>query len=745
MSDISADDDVELLPRGQTLGGQTLGGQTLGGQAIGETPRALQAHAFADALLPPLPAGPPTLSPLLVFDTIRRRKFSIILTTLVALLAGCSWVTRLPQHYLSTATLMLVDRRSELTTLPNQGGAFNSEPVAARTQVDLLRSASLERQVVEALDLVHAPEFARVIHPAPTLLHVIIDRALNLAIIDRARNLARLYVRWWPHSHPVERDDIESATSLLHSKISIVNDGRSYVIDIQVRTEDPALAPQIANALAQNYLALKTRIKSDALQRANERFEAKLVGLQNRVRHAQQAVADYREQTGLIDNRAAASLTGVTPASQLLAQLGNQLAAATAERARIEATIVQIRSTQSRAAGRSTDFSAIPEVVASTLIERLHEQEAILGGREADLAVSRGPSDPSLMAVRAAKLDVQHKISNEIGRIIASLSNAADAARAREASVRSNLATLEAQVAGEGRTAVRLMALQSEADAANSVYNSVLDRVRQTANEVDMQEPDAVLVSTAAPAISPAMPNHTQLVLLVFVAAPLFALLIALLRDRVRPGLRSSESVEALTGLPCLGFIPTRRGRRGERAFVDAVGGLPAMLGQLRPRVLLLTSAVPGEGTSVLAEALARSVAETGDQVLLVHCAPGLAPPYLPQPNLEVISAIPPALPQAARHNYDLIILDTPAVLASSKTLPLVGVAEATILVVRFGHTPPSVVLRATRLLRRHQARMAGTVVTRVEQRELSAADGIDLYLEQSSRLSMSRAAARWR
>jgi len=289
------------------------------------------------------------------------------------------------------------------------------------------------------------------------------------------------------------------------------------------------------------------------------------------------------------------------------------------------------------------------------------------------------------------------------------------------------------------------MTLQSEADAANSLYNSVLDRVRQTANEVDMQEPDAVLVSTAAPAVSPAMPNHTQLVLLVFVSAPFLALLIALLRDRLRPGLRSAEGVEALTGLPCLGFIPARRGRRGERAFLDAIAGLPAMLGQLRPRVLLLTSAVPGEGTSMLAEALARSVAETGEQVLLVNCSPGVAPPLMPQPNLEVISAIPPSLPQAARHNYDLIILDTPAILASSKTLPLVGVAEATILVVRFGHTPPSVVLRATRLLRRHQARMAGLVVTRVQQRELSAADGIDLYLEQHSRLSTSRAAARWR
>jgi len=167
MSDIAADDDVELLPRGQSVGGQAMGGAT----------HALHSQAFADALLPPLQGGPPPVSPLLVFDTIRRRKFSIFITTLLALVAGGALVAKVPQHYLSTAALMLIDRRSELTTLPNQGGAFTSEPVAARTQVDLLRSASLERQVVEALDLIHAPEFARAMHPAPTLLHLLIDRA----------------------------------------------------------------------------------------------------------------------------------------------------------------------------------------------------------------------------------------------------------------------------------------------------------------------------------------------------------------------------------------------------------------------------------------------------------------------------------------------------------------------------------------------------------------------------------------
>jgi uncharacterized protein involved in exopolysaccharide biosynthesis len=663
----------------------------------------------------------------LVFDTIRRRKLSIVVSTLLLHLMGLGIVANIAPHYVATAALMLENRKPALSTLPSQSDMVTSETVAARTQVDLLRAPALAREVVTALDLVHAPEFARQMLPHETWL-------------SRLIGTARRRLRLSPEPLSTGVDEIEVAAALLAGKLNIVNDGRSYVIEIQARTEDPALGPAIANEVARAYLALRTRLKSEALQRASARFDARLSELQSRMRNAQRAVADYRAESGLIEERAASSLSGVTQAGQQLAQLGTQLAAATGERARIEASLSQMR-----AASRAADYATVPEVVAAPLIQRLHEQEATLSGKEADLAVTRGANDPGLMAVRASKLDVQRKIGAEVTRIIQSLDNAADSARAREAALRANLAALQGQVAGEGRSTVRLMELESEADAARSLYISVLDRVRQTANEADMQEPDAVLVSAAVPAISPAVPTRRQLALLVLVAAPLLSLLIALLRDRLRPGIRSAEAAEALTGLPCLAFAPSRSGRRGARAFAASVAALPSMLGPVRPRVLLLTSSVPGEGTSVLAEALARSIAETGDQVLLVICGPGLTAPVLPQPNLEVITAMPPALPQASRHNYDLIILDTPAVLSSSKTLPLVGVAEATLLVVRYGHTPAPVVSRATRLLRRHRARLAGTVVTRVDTRALSAADGTELFLQRNARLPLARPAIRAR
>jgi uncharacterized protein involved in exopolysaccharide biosynthesis/Mrp family chromosome partitioning ATPase len=659
------------------------------------------------------PPPPPTASPLLLLDTMRRHIISFCLVTLLAGLTGGALVQQVQLHYVATAALMVAEQKSALALSSAQASLLGGDSLVIRTQVDLLRGAELASRVAMALDLAHKPEFARALHRPPSLLDGLVIRAL-----------AALHLAW--PDPPQVADTVQSAALLLRDKTTIVNDGRSYVIEIQVRTEDAALAATIANAYAEAYLAMKTQIKSEALRRANARLAAQLDSLAERANAAAHAVADYRARAGLVEDRVAA--TGVTVTGQQMAQLNAQLVAVSNERARLDTTLAQIRD-----AGGAAQAS-LPDILASPLIQRLAEQEAELAGREANMATTRGANDPGMMSLRAARAAIEHKISLEASRVVASISAAAAAAHAREAKLRDELNQVQSQVANEGKSSVRLIELQNAADAAHAVYTDVLNRSAQTANAIDLQEPDAVLVSPATLPLGPAFPAHKHLLLLDLIAAPICGLLFALLRDLQRPGLRSAEAIELLTGLPCLGFIPNRRGRRGARDFAEAVAGLPAMLGRKRPRVLLLTAALPGEGTSVLAEALARALAEAGARVLLVVCGRGFAPPSTPMPNLEIVTANPPMLPKAPRSRYDLILLDTPAVLVATLTLPLAAMAEATILVVRFGHTPAPLVARAVQLLRRHGGHPLGTVVTRVDRRQLSPRDGSERYLDRHRR-----------
>jgi capsular exopolysaccharide synthesis family protein len=218
-------------------------------------------------------------------------------------------------------------------------------------------------------------------------------------------------------------------------------------------------------------------------------------------------------------------------------------------------------------------------------------------------------------------------------------------------------------------------------------------------------------------------------------------------------------------------WIPRRRRSpgRAEMAFIaalDKLRGQLRALGEGHPRLLMVTSALPREGKSVFAAGLARNAAAAGLRVMLLECdfgCPSLAgqfglPPgaglgeiltgrvlgdrasviHETAPRLHVITAggtegdpqellassRMTELLAALRARYDLVILDTPPVLPVADALLLARRADATLLVVRWEATARAATQDALRLLHASRARIAGTVMTRVDLRTAAMAGG---------------------
>ncbi|HEY4254191.1 MAG TPA: AAA family ATPase [Roseomonas sp.] len=679
---------------------------------------------------------------------LRRRAWLILLLLVLCLGGGYAVLARMAPQYSAEAIILIQQRRtpvSDLQTISAEPGSSSNE---IRTQIDILRSPALARQVVVRTGLLTVPEF----QPEPGLSGTIINAVRDALGVPAA-----------PPPPLSEDERIEIIAGSLLGRMTIANEARSNVMRIGMTTGNAALSARIANAYVDEFLDASRRQKYAAAQRAQGWLEGRLRELATKVRDSERSVAEFRAAHGLRDTASDRRGSQRTPsvAEQQLAAVSAQVTAAAAERARKEAQAAQVAAALRTPGGRDT----LPEVLGSSLIQRLREAEASAAARESEIATRAGARSPDLIAARAQRAGLAARIQQETQNAMAGMRNELAAARAQEASLRETLDGLRNTVATEQTSEIQLQQLLAEADANRSIFESFLGRSTQLANVSGIQEADAEIVSPAVPPLGPSAPKKGRALAVLGMIALAIGVGAAVLLERLRTGFRTPEEMEAQTGLPVVGVVPKlpRRLRKVvalAARHVDFDAALARMRGTLQvmhdgrsPQMVIVTSALPGEGKSLLASGLARNAAESGQKVLLIDCdmrnptlaslldqppGPGLndllqgtmiagkqpvvrnttggfdvittgatarsAQDLLASPSME-------GLLRAVRARYDFIVLDTPPVLAVTDTMLLVRKADAVLMTTRWEQTPQSVVQSAVRLLRNAGAlNMFGTL-----------------------------------
>lgn len=712
------------------------------------------------------------VSPSLAFDVVWCRKWLLVLITLIVSIPATAIIFSLSPYYDAQASLLIDIRRASYADQQSAmlSSGATADAILIGTQVDVLRSSLMAETVAERLDLANVPEFQHVLDAPATPLSNLIVRLSTLVGIRQS-----------PQEVLTDRQRQQAVASILLSKVSISTSGKSYLIDIRARTANPDLSASIANTYADSYLDFNRRLKTDSIRRANGLLDEQIAPLQERVSKAENAVERFRQDNGLITNHAseahAGPTYGATLADQQLAEVNSQLVSVSGEVAQKEADLRAVQS-----ALKLGGVEALPQVVTSPLIQSLRQQEAELSSREASLGETALGNNPVLQSAQAASARVRQRIASEISKIASSLTDDLNSARVRQATLQQRIGQLQNQVAGQSKANVSLVQLQSEAQAARTVYQDYLSRFEQTSAQGALQEPEAELVSPAETPLKKAGPARGQLVLLTMCGTIFVASGLVLLFERGRTGIRNPEKLEAETGLFSLGFVPRVPGglRRavgsGQRSiYTEAVSLVNNLLqfgeDRYRARVVLVTSACPQEGKTFLATSLAAGVGQDGGRALLIDCdlrRPSVANALgLPDHEADVTragdggravlhqnvltgldvvtfrrttgeplhlldSSQIRSLIDDARDRYDLILLDAPPVLAFADALVLSLCADGAIMVVRWGQTSSRVVLSALKALRAYNVRVLGGVVTQVKTRGLTSRDGSHAQIYQN-------------
>ncbi|MEM6677797.1 MAG: exopolysaccharide transport family protein [Pseudomonadota bacterium] len=539
-----------------------------------------------------------------LLTALLRYKWWIAAATVLGAALAVIIVTLIPPVYTASSQVMLDTRERRVTTAAEVvSGLTLSDPVI-ETEVQVIRSNLLMDRVVRRLGPDRLVEYDTSI-PSPGL----IGRLLGAD----------------PPARPAlpEQERIGAIVGGLLRNLDVWQQGSSYVLNIAVRSQDPALAATLADAIARTYIAAQLDLRTEGTRRATEWLAERVQALKSQVAASQRAVERFRIERAL-------PATGVGPlaAPRELDAISAEIAAA-----RADFQAAKARHERIVTARREGGLDAVADLLGSPLVERLRLERAVLAQKDAELASRYGARHPERLQARAEMARVDTAILAEADRILARLDSDVAVATDRERALVALAQDLETRIAEMSEAEIALRQLELEAAANEGVYQNLLARLKETRTQEALAEPDAALITRA---VQPKVPTHPRKKLIVALGGVLGLILSAgafLGRELTLQGFRNAAQLEAETGLPMLAALerppspaPARLCRHLTKephsVYAESIRLLRLTLepgpGAHRAASVVITSTTAREGRSTTALALATACRRSGRRTLLV-------------------------------------------------------------------------------------------------------------------------------
>jgi len=672
-----------------------------------------------------------------------RHKYAMAATLVGFILLGMFWGISQPKLY-STQTIVQINSRNAqvLNKIEAVVSNVEQENVVVQTDVDLIRSPYLATRVVDALNLTQYPEFNKTLQKPSTIAKI---------------------KAWF--KEPILRDAEGQAAyaknvtiRTLLDKIRVSSTPRSLTINIRAEAEQPELAVKIANRIAYEYLSDQREYRADTTEEAGEFLDGRLDELRDKLAISEKKVQQFQRKHGLFETQ------GRTVTDQQMSELNTQLILARADRAEKEALLRQVNQVK-----RSGGTGSVSSVLNSTVIQSLKVQESELARQQADIASRYGPKHPRMANIKAEVADLSAKINQEVTRIVGGIENDVAIARSRENELNRSLNRIKSQVGVSKSFALELAELEREMNSDRAVYEAFLSRSKETAQQKNLVQNDARIISRAVKPIKPASPRLKIIFILSTFLGLCGAVALVALLEHTDDTFRTLTQIEKATRYVGLGMLPLLdKGadpilylrNKPTSLFAENLRKIQSAAhfsnAENSPKVMMVTSTLMGEGKSTVSISISHVAAQAGLKVLLIDAdmrRPTMAE-YIKlefkhsladvlagkvafekaiyhenvsgmdlmfsRPNTNNSNELlngerMDALLKRARKTYDLIIIDTPPVSALVDTTTLARKVDTTVFVLRWGDTAKGMVDDAVAHMKNQNFPVAGVVLNQVD------------------------------
>lgn len=390
--------------------------------------------------------------------------------------SGIAYMAVTPKVWKATARVLL-DPRDKQVSGPSLSQPLQGvDTVWIDTQSDLVTSANNLDTVIDRLNLAKSPDFG---------------------------------------------SDREAARRKLATLVHVDRADQTYVLDVSAFTTSPQQSADIAQTLAEAYVASTIRTKAEQVRQASGLIQRQLDELRAAARAAQEKLETYRREHGLI------TANGRSVEEDTLRQLNDAYVAA-----QVKARDAKARSDQIAAALKGGGRDASIDGIDSSVLSRLKIDAAQAARNLDDLSHQLGPSHPRMIAARASLDRARAEIAAELRSLAAAAANDYAAARAAEAAAAAAVDKASAAVTTSSEKSILLKELEDEAALRADMYKTYLARTAEIGLQADTQVSDASVVVPASPPLRPYSPRGMVVLGIAGIAGLGFAFSFALYRGR---------------------------------------------------------------------------------------------------------------------------------------------------------------------------------------------------------------------
>ena len=551
---------------------------------------------------------------------LKRRKGALILAASLGLIAGILITVPQTPVYQASTTLEVLELNQNFMNMKEVQQVTESSwnlMMDIQTQLKVLQSDSLRDRVLAELKA----KPGAVENPAGG----------RVSAWRRALNLPE------PEPHTAREQALAMASRTLLARAS----GQTKIIELLVDSTDPKVASDYANRLAQDYIDQNMESRWQMTQRTGEFLAKQLDEMRIKLERSEDGLQEYARRSGLL----VSSDEKTNISESKLKQIQDSLVAVHADRI----------TRQSRWEMASTaPAESLPDVLNDVNMREYMTKLTELRRQRAELMQTYTADYPRVKRVDAQIAELQKGFEQEKSATLRRIKNEYDEAIHKEALLEQDYRKQTGLVTDQGEKAIQYNILKREVDTNRSLYEGMLQRVKESSIASAMRASNVRVLDASKPPTSPYKPKVPQSAAAGMLGGLFLGIVVVVITDKANRTLQDPSDVGFYLQVPELGMIPSQEAAqvkkhryfaKSDQKLLTAGDGeaklemvtyqrKPSMMAESfratltsilfsssnggRPKMLVVTSASPGEGKTTVAANLAIATAETGQRVLLI-------------------------------------------------------------------------------------------------------------------------------